>query len=214
MELRGEKKAIFQSLSGKKNVLEIGCGQGDFAIALSEKNPEMKITGVDMDEGYIRVAKKSDTKNRVNFVLTSLERFASKEKFDVIIASEVIEHINNIDDFMKSIQGHSKRGTILIMSSDNAHYIGFMTNAILSFFTKKFNLYIWKDQDRYYPWNQHYYNWTINTLGTVCACYGFNPYKFRYTNHGLILRCKDIIFDAITFFLPFFRRKIVIWSRK
>ncbi|OQX96826.1 MAG: hypothetical protein B6I20_13970 [Bacteroidetes bacterium 4572_117] len=83
------------SLKGKK-VLEIGCGTGSSTIALAEQGAI--VTGVDLDEGALKVAE--DRKNIYGLDMelhylnaTEVHKKFKNEKFDFIIFFATIEHM-------------------------------------------------------------------------------------------------------------------------
>lgn len=86
----------FHKLSCKDSVLEIGCGEGGVLFPFAARN--CKITGIDISKGKIENASLFFEKRRlpgkffVNNVLEDNTDIAGKA-FDIIIAHDVIEHI-------------------------------------------------------------------------------------------------------------------------
>lgn len=73
-------------------ILDIGCGYGSQLGALRKKSNEL--WGIDMDEEILSEAKKSYP--GVNFILQSATNIQfESNKFDVVILSEVIEHVGD-----------------------------------------------------------------------------------------------------------------------
>lgn len=86
---------LLQRLDGK-DVLEIGCGRGDFAILISKNNPGANITAIDFSDAAIEIAKKKlpSASSNIRFEVgdaTNL-RF-SNSSFDYVISCECLEHI-------------------------------------------------------------------------------------------------------------------------
>ena len=76
------------------NVLEVGCGVGDFAIYLSEN--KANVTAVDFSSKAIELAKeKSRVQNRmVNFQVADAQALPFEDNsFDLIFSCECLEHI-------------------------------------------------------------------------------------------------------------------------
>lgn len=95
------------------NCLEIGCGTG--------KNTEWLITkcdsvlAIDISDDMLSIAKQKLTDKKVSFInvdVTSNWNF-TKEKFDLIVCSLVLEHIEDIRDIIKKIATHLTNGGIL-----------------------------------------------------------------------------------------------------
>ncbi|XP_065173852.1 ubiquinone biosynthesis O-methyltransferase-like [Atheta coriaria] len=79
-------------------VLEVGCGGGFLAEAIAKLGAH--VTGIDANDDLIRVAKehmlKDETlKKNLTYKTVTVEEFAleNAERFDVIVSSEVIEHV-------------------------------------------------------------------------------------------------------------------------
>jgi len=78
-----------------KRVLDIGCGTGEYVIAAGRRYPEMEIVGIDFSSSAIEIAnkmlKKEKNKNNIKFICEDFFNYESKEKFDYIICSGLIE---------------------------------------------------------------------------------------------------------------------------
>ncbi len=77
-----------RDFEGKK-VLDLGCGLGFYAELLG---PNVDYTGVDIDEKSVAFASKLYP--HAKFFLSDIKKFETKEKFDYIIMSHVIEHFD------------------------------------------------------------------------------------------------------------------------
>ena len=62
------------------------------------------VVGIDASEKNINVAKLHAKKNNLNikYVCSSPENYQINEKFDVILNMEIIEHVDNVEQFLKS----------------------------------------------------------------------------------------------------------------
>ncbi len=99
-----------------KKILDIGCGTGRHSINLGKKN---KVTAIDPSKEMLNIAKdKAKNKNlEINFINTSFKKFKSKEKFDIILAMLVFDHVKNLKETIKKISSLSKRRTkVFIMN--------------------------------------------------------------------------------------------------
>ena len=88
-------------LSGIK-ILDIGCGGGLITEPLSRLGAD--ITGIDASSKNIEIAKIHAKKNhlKIKYLNTSPEQKEINEKFDEILSLEVLEHVENLDLFLKS----------------------------------------------------------------------------------------------------------------
>ena len=96
-------------------VLEIGCGKGDFIAKLKQRGNET--TGLEFNEAAVR---KCREKNLAVYKQTIQEYAASNEKkYDVVCSFQVMEHIADIKNALTASLGVLKRGGKLIISVPN-----------------------------------------------------------------------------------------------
>jgi 2-polyprenyl-3-methyl-5-hydroxy-6-metoxy-1,4-benzoquinol methylase len=85
----------------KKKILEIGCGQG-FNTYILSKDKINTVTGIDLSNTDIKIAKKRYP--GVDFRIMNAERLAFKgNKFDKVIALQILEHVDNLDKVLSEI---------------------------------------------------------------------------------------------------------------
>lgn len=103
-------------------ILDYGCGPGTF-LGRYLKNIEAKKFGVDLSQAQIAYARETFGSN-ISFFSTDSFNVA-KDKFDLIIAIEFIEHIS-VDEsklFLDNCYSNLKPGGMLVMTTPN--YKGF-----------------------------------------------------------------------------------------
>ncbi len=93
--------ALISSLINKQNlrILDVGCGEGQVSSSFAENN---KCYGVDISEVSLDAAKKKNIKTYCVNLENEKLPFESNY-FDIIICSEVIEHICNSDNLLHEI---------------------------------------------------------------------------------------------------------------
>ena len=101
------------------NILDVGCGGGLLCEPLSRLGGT--VTGIDVSENAIITAKQHASKMglKINYICTSLEELNLKKDFDLIIASEVIEHVLDRKYFLKMIRKISSNKTSFIFTTIN-----------------------------------------------------------------------------------------------
>ena len=79
------------------------------------------VVGIDASEKNIEVAKFHAKKNKlkINYKVASPEKLKTKIKFDVILNMEIIEHVENIDFFIKESSKLLKKNGIMFVATLN-----------------------------------------------------------------------------------------------
>ncbi len=103
----------------KVQILDIGCGGGLLSEPMSRLGA--KVIGIDASEKNIKVAKIHAKKNNldIKYICTSPENLKSKIKFDVILNMEIVEHVEDIDFFLKSCSKLLKKNGIMFVATLN-----------------------------------------------------------------------------------------------
>ena len=103
----------------KINILDIGCGGG----LLSEPMARLgaNVTGIDASDKNIKIAKLHAKKNKlnINYFCSSPEKLKTKKKFDVILNMEIIEHVEDINFFIKSCSKLLKKNGLMFVATLN-----------------------------------------------------------------------------------------------
>lgn len=82
-------KTVLEFVHDPKNLLELGCGIGAICARMANQWPKAKVTGMDISEKSVEVAKKLFGTKKLHFVTEIPEG----EKFDIILMMDVFEHI-------------------------------------------------------------------------------------------------------------------------
>jgi len=103
----------------KINLLDIGCGGG----LLSEPMYRLgaNVVGIDASPKNIEVAKFHAKKNKlkINYKVASPEKLKTKIKFDVILNMEIVEHVDDIDFFIKESAKLLKKNGVMFVATLN-----------------------------------------------------------------------------------------------
>ena len=111
-------KNKFRPLSGI-NILDIGCGGGLLSEPMSRMGAN--VTGIDASDKNIKIAKLHSKKNKlkINYLCSSPEKLKIKNKFDVILNMEIVEHEEDIDFFLKSCSKLLKKNGLMFIATIN-----------------------------------------------------------------------------------------------
>ncbi len=72
-------------------IIDIGCGNGNISLALGSLGYD--VLGVDIDAHSIANAQKKNTFEKVRFEVLDVSKLTVTEKYDAVICSEVLEHL-------------------------------------------------------------------------------------------------------------------------
>ena len=111
-------KNKFRPLSGI-NILDIGCGGGLLSEPMSRLGAN--VTGIDASDKNIKIAKVHSKKNKlkINYLCSSPEKLKITKKFDVILNMEIVEHVEDIDFFLKSCSKLLKKNGLMFVATIN-----------------------------------------------------------------------------------------------
>jgi glycosyltransferase involved in cell wall biosynthesis/2-polyprenyl-3-methyl-5-hydroxy-6-metoxy-1,4-benzoquinol methylase len=96
-----------------ETVLDIGCGVGAVAHDVAERSGA-KVTGIDLSETNIATARQRHAHPGVTYVAGDALRLQTTGKTDVIILSNVLEHIAGRPGFLRTLIGLAQPQRVLI----------------------------------------------------------------------------------------------------
>jgi len=127
------------------HILDVGCGRGELAGFLAKFN--YQILGVDIYQPKIDEAKKLYPFGNVTFECQDALNLDLKNKFDIIVASDVIEHLKKPEKFVVTANSLLKPDGIFIITIPNGYGIKELTHRmykryVLNTFLHRFFRYI------------------------------------------------------------------------
>ena len=101
------------------NILDIGCGGGLLSEPMSRMGAN--VTGIDASDKNIKIAKLHSKKNKlkINYLCLSPEKLKIKKKFDVILNMEIVEHVEDVEFFLKSCSKLLKKNGLMFVATIN-----------------------------------------------------------------------------------------------
>ena len=123
------------------DILDLGCGGGLTCEPLAKLGGN--ITGLDFVKENVEIAKKHSIKSKlkIKYIHADIDIIKIKQKFDLILVLEVLEHLQNWENFIKKLKKNLKPNGVLIISTINktqfAKYLGiFVAENILNWIPK------------------------------------------------------------------------------
>ncbi|MDY6893962.1 MAG: methyltransferase domain-containing protein [Thermotogota bacterium] len=113
-------------LTGKKNILDIGCGRGDLSFYLASKN--FNCVGIDLSDAAIRLFKENKQYKKYKNYLEVKKMDCTQldfegNTFDLIFMSDIVEHLSK-EDLIKSLNEANRvlmvNGQLIIHTSPNS----------------------------------------------------------------------------------------------
>lgn len=113
-------KWVFSKIYKKDFILELGFGEGNF----TKKLQDGKYNFVVVEGSEILVKKaKIEYKNKINIIHDYFENFKYHKKFDVILATHVLEHVDDPQIVLENLKNNLSKKGILIIIVPNAESI-------------------------------------------------------------------------------------------
>jgi 2-polyprenyl-3-methyl-5-hydroxy-6-metoxy-1,4-benzoquinol methylase len=115
--------AMYQALvpTGALKVLDVGCAQGTLALILAEGGYE--VTALDLRAEFLDYAKSRWTHGKIKFVKANALEYESPERFDVVFANQVLEHLVYPVEFLRKLWASLAPGGMLVASTPSWSYI-------------------------------------------------------------------------------------------
>jgi 2-polyprenyl-3-methyl-5-hydroxy-6-metoxy-1,4-benzoquinol methylase len=108
------------SLQNKNiRILDVGCGNGIISIALGSLGFE--VVGIDIDPTSIQLANEYNPYPNVRFMVQDIEDEMLHDSFDVVICSEVLEHLYHPEKIIKDIHDSMKPDSLFIVTTPNGY---------------------------------------------------------------------------------------------
>lgn len=125
LDIRLQKLLYFLDPQKDDIILDVGCGRGEFANAISHYCK--KVIAIDYSNDAISIAKKTFGENeRVEFICGDIMELEPKKAYDKIIMADVFEHIeqNIIENLLCRISEKllKRGGVLLIHTAPNLDY--------------------------------------------------------------------------------------------
>jgi 2-polyprenyl-3-methyl-5-hydroxy-6-metoxy-1,4-benzoquinol methylase len=163
--------ALVQKLDGVTRVCDLGCGNGYLADRLAGNG--FDVVGVDASETGISIAQQNHSKSRFvrSLIDAGLSERTGLKDFDLVISSDVIEHLYRPADLLEAALTVLKpEGQILL----GTPYHGYWKNLALSV-TGKLDNHFTVLHD-----GGHIKFFSVKTLSALVSSFGFGDLNFSF----------------------------------
>lgn len=145
-------KKLLKLLSNEQiQLLDVGCGKGDFLKYIAAKNSTAKLFGIDLIYNQ---------HPRIHFIKGDFLKEKIETKFNVICNLAVIEHVDNPHLFVQKLNNLLQFGRFLFITTINSNSLIYRIAGLLN------KVGIHTAHDRLYSFHhlQHYTNQSLKTL--------------------------------------------------
>jgi len=173
---------LVKKLGGVSSICDLGCGNGHISGRLAELG--YQVTGVDASSSGIQIARRAYP--GVRFIEALIDRNLRLGNFDLVISSDVIEHLYRPSDLLEAAQSLLKPGGQVLLGTP---YHGYLKNLVLAA-TGKMDSHFSVLHD-----GGHIKFFSVRTLSKLMGSHAFEDLSFTFYGRAPWLR-KNMICHA------------------
>ena len=158
---------LVKKLDGVRSICDLGCGNGHISGRLAALGYD--VTGVDASASGLQIARRSYP--GVEFVQALIDRDLNLGQFDLVISSDVIEHLYRPSDLLEATASQLKPGGHVLLGTP---YHGYLKNLVLAA-TGKMDAHFSALHD-----GGHIKFFSVSTLSKLMQSHGFADLSFTY----------------------------------
>lgn len=197
-----------------KQVLDIGCGDGFYLHLMSALIPKSSLSGLDNDANALNSAKRNLKGRQIVLKKGSIYKLPFKDRsFDVVIVSEVMEHLEDENKAISEIFRVLKSSGTVLISVPHANYPFFwdpinwiLERVVRTHIKSGFWAGIWNQHIRLYPRKDLIYKLKEHRFKRIESsiltnfCLPFNHYLLNLAARFLVNQRGSSVAQAISKF--------------
>jgi len=192
-----EREKLITPFLKNKEVLDLGVGDiSDRFLHKIVKSNSKKCLGVELNEKYAQNLRD----NGFDIITGNVETINLNKQFDVVLAGDLIEHLDNPGLFLDNVKKHLKKEGSFIFNTPNIYSINFLLKGLL--FGGNVPHY-----------NEHTLGFTEQLLTELLTRHEFKIIKVVYFSHKE-KTLKSIIIRTLSALVPKWRENILIVCEK
>lgn len=95
---------FIERIADGERVLDVGCGYGAVARSIAHARPHCRVVGIDSDAGRLSQARAAENPPNLEFVAGDATAAVPDGRWDVMVLSNVLEHIDDRVAFLRALQ--------------------------------------------------------------------------------------------------------------
>jgi len=157
-----------------KRILDVGCASGWFVSELSKRFAKARCYGIDIYDKGIKFAER--TYPKIEFKVADAHKIPYKKNtFDLVVCTEVLEHLDDPKSAILEIKRVLKRGGLAIVELDS----GNLLFSIVWYIWRKFSGKVWKDS--------HLHSFNIKKLEKMIESCNLKILRKQKFNFGMAI---------------------------
>lgn len=105
---------FISNISDGQSVIDVGCGYGAVSRSIASHFPNCKVLGLDINKTSLDIATSLNYYPNLSFVCCDVTKLSNSFNAHVVVLSNVLEHIEDRVDFLRSLQQFTSAHTFLI----------------------------------------------------------------------------------------------------
>lgn len=168
-------KIVIRFIPGTpKKILDVGCASGWFIFRISKKFPKAQCYGIDIYDKGIKYAKKVYPK--IKFKVADAHKIPYKKNtFDLVICTEVLEHLDDPQIAILEIKRVLKKGGFAVIELDSANLLF----SIVWYLWRKLWGKVWNDS--------HLHSFNVDKLEKMIKSCGLKIKDRQKFNFGMAM---------------------------
>lgn len=197
---------LVNAYSSGKRVADFASAQGNFGLLLAEQGYD--VTAVDIHPEFLKYARKKHTHGEFKTVQANLIEFRDPNRFDCILAGEIIEHVAFPDQLLGSVSANLKEGGICVLTTPN----GADYSSKLPTYKQVSN--IGELIPRQFHWGDHLFLYTEEELRELFTRAGFEVLYLERYHSAYVSQIKAIRYLIPLGCLKWMERKTRSWKKR
>jgi 2-polyprenyl-3-methyl-5-hydroxy-6-metoxy-1,4-benzoquinol methylase len=181
-KLTGVFVELVKKLEGVRSICDLGCGNGHISGRLAALG--YQVTGVDASASGIQIARRAYP--GVQFIEALIDRDLKLGNFDLVVSSDVIEHLYRPSDLLEAAHSLLLPGGQLLVGTP---YHGYLKNLVLAA-AGKMDAHFSALHD-----GGHIKFFSVTTLSQLMRRHGFEDLRFTFYGRAPLL-WKNMICQA------------------